>query len=349
MSVREKQRAVIEFLTAENTPPIEIHRRMKAVYGDECIDISNVRRWAARARKSGPNLNVCDRARSGRPRTATDETHRNRVDQLIRENRRITQAQLSLRCGISRERVQALIAELRYRKVCARWVPRMLTPDMKQRRMDICQQLLLRFEQEGDGFLNNIVTGDESWVHHFDPLSKRASLEYRHHGSPPPRKCKTMPSAGKIMLTVFWDVRGVVHMEFMPKGTTINSARYSETLRKLKARIRRTRPHMEHPLLQHDNARPHTSAATSATIRRLGFTVIDHPPYSPDLAPSDFHLFPKLKEHLRGVHFTTDEAVQAEVRLWFRQQGPNFYSDGIHKLVSRWEKCVRRQGDYVEK
>ena len=168
MSVLEKQRALIEFLTAENNPPIQIHRRMKTVYGDECIDISNVRRWVARARKHDPHLNVCDKARSGRPRTATDETHRNRVDQLNRENRRITQAQLALQCGISRERVQALIAELRYRKVCAWWVTQMLTPDMKQRRLDISQQLLLRFEREGDGFLNNIVTGDGSWVHHFD-------------------------------------------------------------------------------------------------------------------------------------------------------------------------------------
>ena len=174
-------------------------------------------------------------------------------------------------------------------------------------------------------------------------------MEYRHHGSPPPRKFKTMPLASKVMLTVFWDVQGVVHMEFMPKGTTINSARYIDTLRKLKARIRRSRTHMEHPLLQHDNAKPHTSAETSAAIRRFGFTVIDHSSYSPDLAPSDFHLFPKLKEHLRCVHFATDEEVQAEVRLWFSQQIPNFYSDGIHKLVSRWEKCVRRQGDYVEK
>lgn len=123
----------------------------------------------------------------------------------------------------------------------------MLTPDMKQRRLDISQQFLVRYECEG--FLNNIVTGDESWVHHFDPENKRASMEFHHKGSPTPKKFKAMPSAGKVMLTVFWDVQGVVHFEFMPKGTTINSARYSETLGKLKARIRRVRSHMEHPLL----------------------------------------------------------------------------------------------------
>ncbi|KAJ4433523.1 hypothetical protein ANN_15832 [Periplaneta americana] len=65
--------------------------------------------------------------------------------------------------------------------------------------------------------------GDESWVHHFDPENKRSSMEFHHKGSSAPKKFKAVPSTGKLMLTVFWDIQGVVHMEFMPKGTTINS------------------------------------------------------------------------------------------------------------------------------
>ena len=59
--------------------------------------------------------------------------------------------------------------------------------------------------EEGDQFLFNIVTGDESWIHHFDPEEKRLSMQYRHTSSPHLKKIKTMPSAGKILLTVFWD------------------------------------------------------------------------------------------------------------------------------------------------
>ena len=146
---------------------------MKTVYGDDC-------RWAARARKHGPHLNVCDKAQSGRPRTATDGTHRNRVDQLISENRRIKQAKLALQCGISREPDCITTVQKSVRTVGALNAH----SDMKQRRLDISQHFLLRFEREGDGFLNNIVTGDESCVHYFDPQNKRASMEYRQHGSP---------------------------------------------------------------------------------------------------------------------------------------------------------------------
>jgi hypothetical protein len=77
----------------------------------------------------------------------------------------------------------------------------------------------------------NIVTGDESWIHHFDPEEKRLSMEYRHTSSPRPKKFKTMPSAGKILLTVFWDSQRVYMTEFLEAGKTVNSARYIETIK----------------------------------------------------------------------------------------------------------------------
>ena len=88
----------------------------------------------------------------------------------------------------------------------------------------------------------------------------------------------------------------------MSKGATINSDVYIDALKKLKARIQRVRPALKmfKVLLQHDNARPHTSLKTREVIISFGLTTISHPPLSPDLAPSDFHLFGPLKESLRG-------------------------------------------------
>jgi len=79
--------------------------------------------------------------------------------------------------------------------------------------------------------------------------------------------------------------------------------------------------------------------------------VLPHPPYSPELAPSDFHLFPKLKEHLKGQRFSCDEEVKSAVRKWFQKQNTNFYKDGFKKkkLVQRWRKCIELVGDFVEK
>jgi len=72
-----------------------------------------------------------------------------------------------------------------------------------------------------------------------------------------------------------------------------------------------------------------TSAATRDAIQCLDFSVLPHPPYSSDLAPSDFHLFPKLKEHLKGQRFSCDEEVKSAVRKWFQKQNTNFFKDGF--------------------
>ena len=71
--------------------------------------------------------------------------------------------------------------------------------------------------------------------------------------------------------------------------------------------------------------------------------------YSPDLAPSDYFLFLRLKKHLKGNHYDSDEEVVAAVRQWCRKQSPEFFADGIRQLVRSWQLCVDRDGDYVEK
>ena len=99
----------------------------------------------------------------------------------------------------------------------------------------------------------------------------------------------------------------------------------------------------------HDNARPHTAAHTMDTICALKFEVLKHPPYSPDLAPSDFHLFGPMKEHLQDQKFADDKEVMEAVQSWLKVTPKSFFLKGIRKLVNRWTKCVVKQGDYVEK
>ena len=95
--------------------------------------------------------------------------------------------------------------------------------------------------EEGDQFLLNIVTVDESWFHHFDPEEKRLIMQYRHTSSPHPKKIKTMPSAGKILLIALWDSQRVYMTEFLEAGNIVNSARYIETIKNLRRRVCRVR------------------------------------------------------------------------------------------------------------
>ena len=175
-------------------------------------------------------------------------------------------------------------------------------------------------------------------------------MEWRHPTSNRSKKFKSQQSAVKVMVNVFWDSVGVILVDFMSKGATINSDVSIDTSKKFKARIRRVRPALEMSkiLLQHDNARPHSNLKTCEVISSFGWTTISHLPYLPDLAPSDFRLFGPLKESLRAQHFSSDEKVKTAVRTWLKRQSVRFYNEGICALVKRWKKAVWKAGDYIE-
>ncbi|GBL94827.1 hypothetical protein AVEN_197511-1 [Araneus ventricosus] len=72
-------------------------------------------------------------------------------------------------------------------------------------------------------------------------------------------------------------------------------------------------------------------------------------PYSPDLAPNDFHLFRHLKHHLGGNHYSDDEDMKTAVTSWLSEQAASFYEEGIRNLVVRYDKCLNKLGSFVEK
>jgi histone-lysine N-methyltransferase SETMAR len=118
------------------------------------------------------------------------------------------------------------------------------------------------------------------------------------------------PSTGKVMLTLFWDSHGVILEHCLERGATVNSFRYSEILSaKLKPEILTKRQGLLSKIFPflHDNARPHTAIHTVQTLVKLGFEVLAHSAYSPDLTPSDYHFFGPLKDALRGRRFTSHE------------------------------------------
>ena len=175
MSTRLKQRAVTEFLSAENVKTAEIHRLLQAVYGENTVNRTTVNCWAIKFREREPvRANIVDQPCSGRPVSVTDDKHQKQVDELIKHDHRYHPE--AERLGMSKERVGYIIGLLGYTKVCSQWVPRMLMPEKKQKRFASCEKLLKRYREEGDQFLLNTVTGDESWIHHYDPEETRLSM-----------------------------------------------------------------------------------------------------------------------------------------------------------------------------
>jgi hypothetical protein len=115
--------------------------------------------------------------------------------------------------------------------------------------------------------------------------------------------------ASKLIITAFWDKRGVLMVEFMEKGTTMRSALYYETLKKLCGAIQKNWRGMLTcgVVLFHENARPHTAFSTQALPDHFDWELFDHPPHSPDLSPSDYHLFSYLKIWFESQRFNSNE------------------------------------------
>lgn len=127
------------------------------------------------------------------------------------------------------------------------------------------------------GFLQQLVT-DETWVHHYDSEYTRHSTEYRHKASPVPKKYKTKTSVGKITLTVFLHSGGVVLNYFLEKGATVNSEKYTEMLKKLTKYIMRRGAETD---VCFNKTMP---GLKKSAFAHLGFTVLPHPAYCPDLS-----------------------------------------------------------------
>ena len=343
-------RAVIKFLYLKKMSCKDILNEILSVLGDNSVSYAKVKKWVANF-KRGVTVTE-DAPRPGRPATSINEDHVNKAETMVHADRRVTVRSVAETLRISYGSAEEILTRnLGMKKVSARWVPRMLTPEQKQYRIQISQQLLQRFRADPDDFLSRLVTHDETWIHHFDPESKRQSLQWKHPWSPPPRKFRVTASAGKVMASVFWDSRGVIMIDYLEHGQTITGEYYSQLLIRLRDAIKQKRRGKvsQGVIILQDNAPSHTAHVAKATMERCGFELLPHAPYSPDLAPSDYFLFPLLKEQLRGKHFGSDDEVVNAVEQWINEQERSFFLNGLKKLESRWQKCIDVFGDYVEK
>ena len=174
-----------------------------------------------------------------------------------------------------------LTHDLGMRRVAAKFVPRLLTDDQKQCRLSASADLL-QCGEEDPGFLAKIITGDETWVYGYDPETKVQSSVWKTPSSPRPKKIRQSRSKVKVMLTVFFDIEGVVHFEYAPEGQTVNKEYYLDVLRRLCNAVRQKRPTKWSSgdwSLHHNNAPPHTAQLVQSFLAKHGIPQLRHPPY----------------------------------------------------------------------
>jgi transposase len=155
--------------------------------------------------------------------------------------------------------------------------------------------------------------GDETWAYGYDVETKSQSSQWVSKSSPRRKKARHVRSNVKVTLIDFFDCEGVVYHTFVPRGLAVNKEYYLEVVKSLREAVRKKRSDSwwgKKWMLHHDNAPAHASSLIREFLAKNEITVVPQPPYSPDLLPADFFLFPKLKFSLKGQRFESTEEIE---------------------------------------
>ncbi|KAJ4444141.1 hypothetical protein ANN_05930 [Periplaneta americana] len=242
-------------------------RKIQQVFGEDAIGVTQIKEWFNRFKDGRTSAE--SEQRCGRPQTARSAAVVERVRNLVMADRRLTVREIAEEVGVSKNSAHAILRDdLNMNRVAAKFVPKLLSRT-KDLRRDVAQDLLDTANTD-PGFLNTVITGDESWVYGYDPETKRQSSQWKH---PESSRLKNRCEA---------------------KSSSAQKTRHvdGEQL----ALASRQRPCTFIPLI-------HTFLA------KHEITTVHQPPYSPDLAPCDFWLFPKLKTPLKGSRFESREEI----------------------------------------
>ena len=268
----------------------EIHADLQKVYGNGALKYATVCKWV-RCFNDGRG-SIENDPRVGRPVSILTEKNIATVKTLIEEDASYTLQEIEELSGIHSSSVLKILRErLGLRKICSRWVPHLLTDKQKQSRVRFVSQVIEKYDKCDPRRLEEIVTGDETWIYHFQPDSKAKNKVWVSSEGDRPviaLRCKT---SNRMLYAIFFDSKGPVLQIPVPKGSSVTLKFYRESVLTQLFDFyqkRRLRTSVCGIKLLHDNTPAHKSATAQEYLKKSGLDVLDHPPYSPDLPPVTF-------------------------------------------------------------
>ena len=332
-------RAVVRFCVLLRKHPQQIFEEMVEAYGDSAPSYSFICKWVRRFEEGRTSID--DDPRSGRPQANVAEIIVAHLEEQPFASVRSTAQELNLAPSTV---YRTFTQELGLQKFVSHWVPHTLTEAQRQQRVELSRSLLMRLESSPT---SQVITADESWFYYSYNHEGQWALSKNEVAERPKRTIKSP----KVMVMVMWGVRGSILVKCVPEGSKFNSTFVLELLEELSKVVLRFRPKLglRNLILHWDNATPHRSSVTMSRLADFGLSVPSHPPYSPDVAPSDFFLFGYLKDRIRGNSFmTTDELVSRITSLI--SEIPRLT---LEKVFQEWKdrlsKVIQTQGTYITK
>jgi len=344
---KEFNRHYIKIRCKLGVAPVNIHKELELALGDSAPSYRTVARWASEFNSGRED--VKDDPRSGRPVTTVTPANIERIRQLIDEDPHITYDEIEAETLINKFSIHEIIhGALKLKKVTSRWVPHELTLKNRQDRVKICQENLAIY-RDGPGRLCDILTGDETWIYLKQLSRKSSNASWVSEGEEPRTIARRDRFEPKIMFSIFFRTSGPVLVHAVEKGKTIDNQYYIENClgSALNAVCEQRKSKGTHNIrLLHDNARPHVHSNVDNFLTENGIKVIQHPPYSPDLAPSDFWLNDYIKRHLED--YKDEKSLIKAVTRIVQEIPVQEYRKTFNKWIERLEFCVEAEGDYFE-
>ena len=264
-------------------PPTEIHDDLKKVYWNGALKYATVCKWVRRFNDGWESIE--NDPQVGRPVSVVMEKHVATVKTLMEEDVRYTVQEIEELRGIHSSSVLKILRErLGLHKICMRWVPHLLTDEQKQSRVRLASQVIEKYDKCDPRRLEEIVTGGETWIYHFQLDSKAKNKVWVSSEGDRPviaRRCKT---SNRMLYAIFFDSKGPVLPIPVPKGSSVTGKFYRESVLTQHVDFHqkcRPRSIVRGIKLLHDNTPAHKSATVQEYLKESGLDVLDHPPIQP--------------------------------------------------------------------
>ena len=327
---------------------LEIKKTVEAAYGDKALKKTAIYAIIKKVKKGET---TADQRPLNSKKTVRTPALIASVAAAVEDDRRVSIEALAAAHGTSVSTIHAVLHDdLGLEKKSARWVPKLLNDDQKHQRVEVCSEFVKAVQRHSLAMLDSIVTMDETMVCYHTPQSKKQSQQWIQKGQPGPIKAKVQASRTKQMLLAFFDSKGLIYTHIVPRGSTVNAAYIVKVLDVFMRHLRKKRPVLAEQrwFFHWDNAPVHTANVVKEFLAKKNIKLLSHPPYSPDLAPADYFLFPKLKKELAGNTMTQEE-FKKEWEGVLRGVSKDEFAKAFVRWFERCEKCIRIDGDYVEK
>jgi histone-lysine N-methyltransferase SETMAR len=295
--------------------------------------------WFDRFRSGDDSID--DRSRSGRPRELDLKELEEALDAV---DGRASSRELGEWLGFDHKTILNGLHALGRVEKHTRWIPKNLTEGDRANRVKM-SQALLELQRRDPSLPLHTIAGDETMVSLSNPAPKHAWVR---KGDPGPTAVRQQFPKQR-MVCFFFDAYGFIHVEIMQEGKKVDSIIYCQQLERVAAKLRRCRPYIiRSTYLLQDNASPHRANLTMAKIEALGWTKLPHPPYSPDLNPTDYGVNRALKESIKGQEFKNEEQLVKFLNAWCESRPPGFFERQFKQLSMRWKAVIKAEGDYFD-